>query len=291
MATDNATEQGQGTASAPAAPAVTRTRAKPLLASAAIVFGLGVTAMIWHATSHPAPGAASASHGADGVKLVELDGFNGKLTVAADGSAQIAATAQPVDGDQAPGLEFHLNAATHVLTLACYDRDGGQDPIPCPADAYAVSLPSGVGLTLNKFSGQADLADLSGPVALTASSVDINAVGLKTADFTAAVTSGTLNAVFATAPTAVDVSISSAQATLHLPGTVEYTVQQQVTSGYVGVSIPQAAGATPGAGATPTPSATDTTGATNPTGTATATTAAHTVLAKVNSGEISLVTN
>ena len=253
MATDNAT-------STPEAPAVTRTRAKPLLASAAIVLALGVAAMVWHASEHSVPGAVSTTHGADGVQTVQLDGFNGKVTVGVNGS-QIAATAQPVDGDVAPGLEFHLDDTTHVLTLACYDEHTGKGPIACPATEYKISVPAGMGVKLQLLNGQATLSDLSGPVSITASSAYTLAQNLKTTDFTATITSGTLNATFATAPTHVAVTVDSAQATLHLPATASYAVQQQTTSGYVQVSIPQAPAAP------------------------------HSVLATANSGEISLLPN
>lgn len=253
MATDNAT-------TTPEAPAVTRTRAKPLLASAAIVLALGVAAMIWHAGSHPGPGAVSTTHGADGVQTLELDGFNGKVTLGVNGS-QIAATAQPVNGDVAPGLEFHLNDQTHVLTLACFDEHSGKGPIPCPATEYKISVPAGMGVQLHLLNGQATLSDLSGPLQITASSAYVLAQDLKTPDFTATITSGTLNTTFASAPTHVAVTVTSAQASLHLPGTVSYAVQQQTSSAYVQVSIPQAPGA------------------------------AHTVQANANSGEISLLPN
>lgn len=256
MATDNATS----TPSTPEAPAVTRTRAKPLLASAAIVLALGVAAMVWHATSHAGPGVISTSHGADGVKTVELDGFNGKVTVSVNGS-QIAANVQPVNGDQSPGLEFHLDQATHVLTLACFEQHTGKGPIACPATEYKVSVPAGMGVTLQLLNGQATVTDVSGPVSITAKSAYVEAQGLKTPDFTAAITSGTLNATFTAAPTNVAVTVASAQATLHLPGTVSYNVQQKTTSAYVQVSIPQAADST------------------------------HIVQATANSGEIGLVTD
>jgi hypothetical protein len=255
MATDNATAT-----TTPDAPAVTRTRAKPLLASAAIVLALGIGAMVWHATGHHAPGAVSASHGSDGVKTVRLDGFNGNVAVGETGSAQIAATAQPVNGDVAPGLEFHLDDATRTLTLACYDQQTGNGPIACPATQYKVSVPAGIGVTLQLLNGQASLTGLSGPVSVTAASAYVDALGLKTSDFTAAITNGTLNATLLTAPTHVDVSVTSAQATLHLPGTVSYAVQQQTTSAYVQVTVPQS------------PSST------------------HSVLAKADNGEISLLT-
>lgn len=236
MATDNAT-------STPEAPEVIRTRAKPLLASAAIVLALGVAAMIWHATSHSAPGVISTSHGADGVKSVELDGFNGKVTVSVNGS-QVAATAQPVNGNESPGLEFHLDQSTHVLTLACFEEGTGRGPVACPATEYKVSVPAGMGVTLQLLNGQASVTDVSGPVSITAKSAYVEARGLKTPDFTATITSGTLDASFTTAPADVAVTVSSAQATLRLPGTVSYDVQQKTTSAYVQVSIPQAADAT-----------------------------------------------
>jgi len=251
MARDSAT-------STPEAPAVTRTRAKPLLASAAIVLALGVAAMTWHANSHHAPGPVSTSHGADGVKTVELDGFNGKVTIGVAGS-QIAATAQPVSGNVAPGLEFHLDAATHVLTLACHDEHTGKGPIACPATEYKISVPAGMGVQLQLLNGQATLTDLSGPLKITASSAYVDAQALKTNDFTAAITSGTLNATFATAPTQAAVTVTSAQATLHLPATTSYAVRQKTTSAYVQVAIPQAP------------------------------TAPHTVVATATSGEISLL--
>jgi hypothetical protein len=263
MSTDNATEPQEGTArpNAAAAAPIARTRAKPLLASAGIVFALGVAAMIWHSTSRPGPGVVSASHGSDGVKTVVLDGFNGKVTVGVDGSAQVSATAQPVNGNQAPGLEFHLDAATQVLTLACFDEHSGKGPIPCPASEYKVSVPAGMGLTLHLLNGQASLTGLSGPVSITASSAYAQAQGLRTPDFTATITNGTLAASFTSAPAHVSVSVTSAQATLHLPATASYRVRQQATSAYVQVSIPQSA------------------------------TATHSVLATADSGEISLLSS
>lgn len=241
-------------------PDVMRTRAKPLLASALIVLALGITATIWHATDHPAPGASSTSHGSDGVRSVRIDDFTGKLTVTGGGSTQIAATAQPVSGDQAPGLEFHLDAATKVLTLACFDQHRA-DKVPCPATEYKITLPAGIGMTLTMRDGQATLTGLDGPVAITASSAYVDAQALRTPAFTAAITNGTLNAAFTRPPTRVAVDVASAQATLRLPRTATYSVQQQVTSAYVQVALPQSP------------------------------TATHRVLATANSGEISLLTD
>lgn len=208
--------------------------ATPLAIVGVIVLVLVVGAIAWH-SGRPAPGGAPAgpvslSHGADGVDTVELDGFKGKLTVGVDASGQITATAQP-------DAVFRLDAATHVLTLTC----AGADPAACPSANLALLVPAHVGLTLHELSGQATLTGLSGPVVITATSADTTAVALDTSDFTATVTSGTLDAGFAAAPAHVAVSVTSAQAAVHLPGGVAYDVRQQSVSADIQVDVPQSA--------------------------------------------------
>jgi hypothetical protein len=50
--------------------------------------------------------------------------------------------------------------------------------------------------------------------------------------------------VFAAAPRRVSITLLSAQATLRLPPGAAYAIRQRVTSGYVDVGIPRAAGTT-----------------------------------------------
>lgn len=245
MTADNATDQGPGRA-APQAPRRREfTRSTPLAIAGIIVLVLALAAIVRHSASgRPAPsGAMSISHGADGVQSVELDGFNGKLTVGVDGSGQISATAPPGSGHGAPSAVFRLNPATHILTMTCVDPRTGAGPVACPAADYAVLVPAHVGVTLHELSGQATLTGLSGPVTITAASADTTAVALNTTDFTANITSGTLDASFASAPTHVALSVTSAQAALHLPGTVSYDVRQQSVSADIQVAIPQSTGA------------------------------------------------
>jgi DUF4097 and DUF4098 domain-containing protein YvlB len=149
----------------------------------------------------------------------------------------------------------HGNAATHVLTLGC------SAPAACPTTTYTVLVPAHMGVTLHEVSGQATLTNLSGPVSITASSADTTAQDLRTTDFTAAIISGTLNASFATPPTHVSVSVTSAQASLLFPATAKYDVQQQTVSADVQVAIPQSS------------------------------TSTHTVQVSATSGEINLATN
>lgn len=241
MTADNATDEGPGSY-APRTPRTRKlTRSTPLAITGIIVLALALAAIVWHSTSgHPAPdGAMSISHGADGVGTVELDGINGKLTVGLDGSGQISATAQPGSGHGAPNSVFRLNPATHVLAMTCLDPRTGAGPVPCPATDYAVLVPAHVGVTLHELSGQATLTGLSGPVTITAASADTTAVALNTTDFTANIISGTLDASFVSAPTHVAVSVTSAQAALHLPGTASYDVRQQSVSADIQVAIPR----------------------------------------------------
>lgn len=241
MATDNATDEGLES-STPSGSFVRKAgRSTPLAIAGVFVIVFAVAAIAWHsAAGHPAPGGPmSISHGPDGVDTLELDGFNGKLTVGVDGSGQITATAQPGSGHGAPNAAFRLNPATHILTLTCTDPGTGDEPVACPAADYTVLVPAHVGLTLHELSGQATLTGLSGPVTITAASADTTAVALNTTDFTADITSGTLDASFVTAPAHVTVSVTSAQAALRLPGSVSYDVRQQSVSADVQVAIPQ----------------------------------------------------
>lgn len=211
----------------------------PLLIAAGVAVVLIVIAVAWHSSSsHSAISATNAQYAAGGVSTVELDGINGALTVGVGNSSQISATAQPVDGRGAPGLSFHWNSATHILALECSESDNSTTAT-CPATTYAVLVPAHVGVRLREMSGQATLDGLSGPVSITASSTDTTVRGLRSADFTAAITSGTLDASFATAPAHVSVSVISAQASLQLPADVSYDVRQQTVSADIQIGVPR----------------------------------------------------
>lgn len=215
-------------------------RSMPLLIAGGLALALVLLAVVWHnSSSHQtAMQATNVQHAAAGVSTVELDGINGSLTVGVGNSAQISATAQPANGHSAPALVLKLNAATHVLTLICPNSNGGS-AATCPASTYAVLVPAHVGVTLHEVSGQAVLTGLSGPISITAASADTSAQGLLTTDFSAAITSGTLNASFATAPTHVSVTVISAQASLQFPASASYDVRQKSVSADIQVNIPQ----------------------------------------------------
>ena len=246
-----------------------RSQSRPLLISAAVALVLVVAAVLWHAHEDsansalppgavgpaaasapaigPGSGAATTSFASHGVAMVELDGFNGKLTIGLGSGPRVTVTSSGAAANAASPF-FRLNAATHTLVLACADRHGvgagagaaSAAVVACPALDYGISVPAGMGVKLDELSGQASLIGLSGPVSITATSADTTARDLHTAEFTAAITSGTLDAGFATAPTHVAVSVTSAHATLRLPGTVRYDVARQAVSADIEVGVPQA---------------------------------------------------
>jgi hypothetical protein len=229
-------------------------QARPLAAAAAAAGVLIVIAAVWHAHEDSAssalppgaapvtvgPGAETRSFEASGVGLVELDGFNGKLAIGLGDSTRVTVTSSAGPAN-APSPYFRMNAAAHTLVLACaVPPAAGSTPAPaaCPAADYVVSVPAGMGVSLNELSGQANLVGLSGPVSITATSADTTAQNLRSPGFTAAVTSGTLDASFATAPAHVAVSVTSAHATLRLPGSVGYNLTRQAVSADIEVGVP-----------------------------------------------------
>ena len=193
--------------------------------------GLSPTWAVPAAPEAPFIGARSgpvlAQLSAVGVDTVEIDGIAGQVTITAESSSVIGDA-----GSTAP-LLYQLDSATHTLHLFCAGSGN------CPSAVYIVTIPEHVGLTLHQISGQSTLTGLSGPVDITTSSTGMSAVGLDTDSFTASITSGQLTATFASAPREVAVTVVSAQATMHLPGGDQYAVSQHVTSGNVGIGVPQ----------------------------------------------------
>ena len=235
-------------------------RALPFVILGVLVVVLIVVAMAWRSgTGHPAPAAYSISRDAAGVRSVDLDSFNGRVTVAVGDGSRVTASAQPVDGHGAPSLAFRLDTATGHLVLTCSGPGAAPGAIPCPATTYSVLVPPRVAVSLREDSGQATLVGLSGPITITASSADTTAQALRTDDFTASIISGTLDATFASPPAHIAVTVTSAQASLRLPDSTAYDVQQQAVSANIQIEVPQSA------------------------------TSTHTIQATATSGEISLI--
>jgi hypothetical protein len=178
-------------------------------------------------TAGSPPGAFRSSIPAAGVDTVDVDGITGQVDIIATSASAVG------DAGSSRALLYRFDASTHVLYLSCSDTAG------CPAALYTLTIPEHMGLTLREVSGHSVLTGISGPVDITASCVDATATELDVPSFTAAITSGHLDASFSGVPPDVRLTVVSAQATLHLPGSSQYAVSQHTVSGDADVSVPQ----------------------------------------------------
>ncbi len=202
---------------------------------------------------HGTGGTAVVSVTAGSVRTVELQAVPGQLTIVGSATGRVALTGQLNWTGHAPAARTRLVGA-HLLRLFYRCATAS----PCTAN-WRLVVPRRTAVVLSQPSGHVVVSGLAGPLRITAQSVDVSAAGLSSPSLQAAITSGHLAAAFDAPPRQVSVTLTSAQATLSLPGTVAYALSDQVTSGYVHVGIPVAGGA------------------------------AHTVTARVLSGELELL--
>jgi hypothetical protein len=189
----------------------------------------------------PGPGTRAVSVTAGPAGTVDLEGVPGQLTITGSATGQIRLTGQLAWSGHAP----YASVRTGPETQASAGRTLHLDYVcasgsPCTED-YRLSVPAGTTVVLSQPSGHVAISGLAAPVQITAASADISATGLRSPSLTASLTSGHLSAAFARAPRQVSLTLTSAQATVHLPGTSPgYQVSQQVVSGYVHVGVAQA---------------------------------------------------
>ncbi|MDX6337910.1 MAG: hypothetical protein QOG05_5250 [Streptosporangiaceae bacterium] len=172
---------------------------------------------------------------ADSVRTVELQGPPGHLRIDAVRTSRVT-LAGPVHWTGRSGvIVTGPRLAGGVLHLAyrCAAHS------PCTGRLRLV-VPQRCGIVLRQPSGHVTVSGLAGPLWISARSVDVSAAGLRSPSLAATITSGHLSAAFASPPRRVNVTLISAQATLHLPARAAYRLSQQVTSGYVHAGIPQA---------------------------------------------------
>ena len=187
--------------------------------------------------SGPGGGTRSVSVSTGPVGTVDVEGVPGQLTITGSGTDQVRLTGQLHWTGHAPAASIRTDHAANALHL---DYVCATDS-PC-TENYQLSVPAHTAVVLSQPSGHVIVTGLSAALRITATSVDVSAAGLRSPSLTAAITSGHLSAAFATAPRQLSLVLTSAQATVRLPGTSPgYQVSQQVASGYVHVGVAQAA--------------------------------------------------
>jgi hypothetical protein len=210
------------------------------VAAVAIAAALVVVALVGAARgSNPGPGGATRqiSVTAGPVGTVDLQGVPGQLRIVGAATGHVTVTGQLHWTGPHAVVASRVDRG-HVLRLSY--RCGAASP--CTGN-YLLVVPRRTAVVLRQPSGRVIISGLAGTLRMVAGSVDVSATGLRCPALAAMITSGHLNAAFDAAPQRVSVTLVSAQATLRLPGSVNYAVSSQVTSGYVHIGIPQASGA------------------------------------------------
>ena len=190
----------------------------------------------------PPPGTRAVSVTAGPAGTVDVESVPGQLTITGSATHQIRLTGQLHWSGHAPYAVARTTAAraagagrTLHLDYACAAGS------PCTED-YRLSLPAGTAVVLSQPSGHVIVNGLAGPLTITAASVDVSASGLRSPSLDASITSGHVSATFTRVPRRVSLALTSAQATVRVPGASPgYQVSQQVVSGYVHVGVAQAA--------------------------------------------------
>jgi hypothetical protein len=212
------------------------------------VAGLVVVALIVTIAATRSAGGTGSPAGTRAVSVtagpagtVDLESVPGQLTITGSATGQIRLTGQLHWSGHAPYASARTTAtaapAGRTLHLDYVCAAGS----PCTED-YRLSLPAGTAVVLSQPSGHVIVSGLAGSLTITAASVDVSASGLRSPSLDASITSGHVSAVFTRAPRRVSLALTSAQATVRLPGASPgYQVSQQVVSGYVHVGVAQAA--------------------------------------------------
>jgi hypothetical protein len=180
----------------------------------------------------------TVSVAADSVRTVDLQGPPGHLTIVGAQTSRVTLSGPVHWTGHSAMIVNGPRLVSGVLHLGyqCAAHS------PCTGRLRLV-VPQHCGIVLRQPSGHVIVTGLAGPLRITARSVDISATGLRSPSLAASITSGHLSAWFISPPGRVGLTLVSAQATLHLPATVPYRVSSQVTSGYVHTGIPQASNA------------------------------------------------
>ncbi len=197
-------------------------------------------------------GSRAISVTAGPVATVDLQAVPGQLTITGVPSGRVRLTGELDWTGHAPVVATGFGPARVLrLTYRCAAAS------PCTAN-WRLAVPRRTAVVLRVPAGHVVVSGLAGPLQITAGSVDVAATSLRCPSLTAVITSGHLGAAFAAAPRRVSITLTSAQATLWLPGSAAYAVTGEVTTGYLHVGVPQAAAAS------------------------------HTVTARITSGELDL---
>jgi hypothetical protein len=169
------------------------------------------------------------------VGSIIFEGVPGQVAIVGAGPGRVTLAGKLQGTRGAPTVQARLDRAADALTMSVRCAPAGS----C-TEHLLLTVPAGTAVAVRQPGGQLMLTNLAGPLRITAANADVRAGGLRSRDLSALITSGHLSAAFTSPPRQVSVTLASAQATLSLPADAPYRVTQQVTSGYVSVTVPRA---------------------------------------------------
>jgi hypothetical protein len=178
----------------------------------------------------------AVSETAGPVAAVDFRGVPGRVTVTATGGRQVRLTGDLNWKSHARAATETARTAGRVLYLTSRCAAGS----PC-TENYRLTVPAHTAVVLGQTSGHVMVSGLDAALRITAEGTSISATGLRSPSLTATLRSAHLGVSFADAPHQVRLTMTSAQATIHLPAAGRYLVSTQVRWGYVKVGVPQSA--------------------------------------------------
>ena len=213
-----------------------RGRTAIVVAAVVAVAAVIVAAAAGGAARAAAKPSRAVSETAGPVAAVDFRGVPGQLTVTATRGRQVRLT-----GDL--NWKSHARAATETARTAggvLYLTSRCAAGSPC-TENYRLTVPAHTAVVVDQTSGHVVVSGLDAALRITAEGTSISATGLRSPSLAAVLRSAHLGVSFAGAPRQVRLTMTSAQATIHLPAAVRYLVSTQVRWGYVKVGVPQSA--------------------------------------------------
>jgi hypothetical protein len=251
------------TAVVPVGPAVESPRPEPVpaaptsgprhsrrvaLSVGAVVAGAAIAFALLMASGPRAAGMADKAVGpgpatrvvqvAGSAGSVDLEDVPGQLVIVGTSSGPVTLTGQVNGTNGAPVVVSRLDRAADVLVVSIRCASAA----PCTQN-LRLAVPGDTSVVVRQSSGQIGVSGLAGALSVTGDHLNVSASGLRSPSLTAVITSGRLSAAFVVPPRQVSVTLTSAQATVQLPGHVAYRVDQQVMSGFLHATVPEDRGA------------------------------------------------
>jgi hypothetical protein len=164
----------------------------------------------------------------DGVTITA----NMEVEIAPSTDDKVHVTLSGTYTDHEPTIEVRKTAPEKEVEIGA-NCDGGYS---CRL-SLAVELPSSTRLSINASGASVDLAQLNGPLQITADNGSVNGVRLKSETVSVSSQSGSVDLGFDRAPTNVEATTSNGSLHLLVPGTAAYAIDATADHGSTELNV------------------------------------------------------